>query len=116
MLKTFLKVTWVFPNKMQKRLITCFFYKQSPKLTWSRVNTVKAMGMMQTLSIPIPDHRRIKKTQTDIIDLCRGKLEQKEYRGARLYYNLGQYRAAAIAFTSVLNNYPESASGEELKY
>ena len=39
----------------------------------------------------------------------------KEFRGAELYYNLGQYRAAAIAFDALLNNYPESLKGDEYK-
>ncbi|MFN8248797.1 MAG: outer membrane protein assembly factor BamD [Ferruginibacter sp.] len=108
----------VFPNSSRAEEVDYMraycFYKQSPKIDLEQVNTVKAMGMMQTFINTHPGSPRIKDA-TDIIDLCRGKLEQKEYRGARLYYNLGQYRAAAIAFTSVLNNYPESASGEEYK-
>jgi outer membrane protein assembly factor BamD len=42
-------------------------------------------------------------------------LEQKEYRSAKLYYNLEKYRAAAISFANLLNKYPESATGEEYK-
>lgn len=90
------------------------FYKQSPKLELEQVNTVKAMGMMQTFINTHPGSARIKDA-TAIIDQSRAKLEAKEYRGARLYYNLGQFRAAAIAYGSLLNNYPESAKGDEYK-
>jgi outer membrane protein assembly factor BamD len=90
------------------------FYKQSPKLELEQVNTTKAIGMMQTFINTHPGSARIKEA-TEIIDICRAKLEQKEYRSAELYYNLGQHRAAAIAFTNLINNYPESVKGDEYK-
>jgi outer membrane protein assembly factor BamD len=90
------------------------FYKQSPKLELEQVNTVRAMGMMQTFINTHPGSERNKEA-TEIIDKCRAKLEQKEYRAAELYYDMGQYRAAAIAFTNLINNYPESLKGEEYK-
>jgi len=91
------------------------FYKQSPKLELEQVNTVKAMNMMQSFINTHPGSERNKEA-TAIIDLCRQKLEQKEFRAAQLYYNLGQFRAAAIAFGDLLNNYPESLKGDEYKY
>lgn len=69
---------------------------------------------MQTFINTHPGSARNKEA-TEIIDKCRAKLEQKEYRSAELYYNLGQYRAAGIAFTNLINNYPESQKGEEYK-
>jgi outer membrane protein assembly factor BamD len=108
----------VFPNSPKAEEVDYLhaycFYKQSPKLELEQVNTTKAIGMMQTFINTHPGSARIKEA-TDIIDKCRVKLEQKEYRSAELYYNLGQYRAAALAFANLLNNYPESASGDEYK-
>lgn len=91
------------------------FYKQSPKLELEQVNTVKAMNMMQSFINTHPGSER-NKDATAIIDLCRQKLEQKEFRAAQLYYNLGQFRASAIAFGDLLNNYPESVKGDEYKF
>jgi outer membrane protein assembly factor BamD len=108
----------VFPNSAKAEEVDYMrsfcFYKQSPKLELEQVNTVKAMGMMQTFINTHPGSDRNKEA-TEIIDKCRAKLEQKEYRAAELYYNMRQYRAAAIAFTNLTNNYPESAKGEEYK-
>jgi outer membrane protein assembly factor BamD len=108
----------VFPNSSKAEEVDYMrsycFYKQSPKLELEQVNTVKAMGMMQTFINTHPGSARNKEA-SDIIDKCRAKLEQKEYRAAELYYNLGQYRASAIAFTNLTNNYPESLKGEEYK-
>ena len=108
----------VFPNSPKAEEVDYLhaycFYKQSPKLELEQVNTTKAIGMMQTFINTHPGSARIKEA-TEIIDICRAKLEQKEYRSAELYYNLGQHRAAAIAFTNLINNYPESVKGDEYK-
>ena len=45
----------------------------------------------------------------------RNKLEAKDYRSAELYYNMAQYRAAAIAFTSLVNSFPDTKKGDEYK-
>ncbi len=108
----------VFPNSPKAEEVDYMqafcFYKQSPKLELEQVNTNKAMNMMQTFINTHPGSTRIAEA-TAIIDKCREKLEQKEHRAAVLYYNLGQFRAAAIAFSNLMNNYPESAKGESYK-
>ncbi|MEP7236228.1 MAG: outer membrane protein assembly factor BamD [Ferruginibacter sp.] len=108
----------VFPNSKNAEEVDYMrsfcFYKQSPKLELEQVNTIRAMGMMQTFINTHPGSARNKEA-SEIIDKCRAKLEQKEYRAAELYYNMSQYRAAAIAFSALTNNYPESLRGEEYK-
>jgi len=108
----------VFPNSPKAEEVDYLhaycYYKQSPKLELEQVNTTKAIGMMQTFINTHPGSARIKEA-TEIIDKCRVKLEQKEYRSAELYYNLGQFRAAAIAFGNLINDYPESQRGDEYK-
>ncbi|MBS1742460.1 MAG: outer membrane protein assembly factor BamD [Bacteroidetes bacterium] len=109
----------VFPNSSKAEeadyMRAFCFYKQSPKLELEQVNTIKAMAMMQTFINTHPGSARVKDA-TEIIDKSREKLEQKDYRTAKLYYDLGQYRASAIAFGTILNSFPESARGEEYKY
>lgn len=108
----------VFPNSSYAEEVDYMqaycFYKQSPKIELEQTNTGKAMAMMQTFINTHPGSARIKEA-TEIIDKCREKLEIKEYRSAKLYYDLGQFRAAALAFSTLLNNYPESAKGEDYK-
>jgi outer membrane protein assembly factor BamD len=90
------------------------FYKQSPKAQLDQTNTVRAMGMMQTFINTHPGSPRNKEAN-DIIDICRAKLETKDFLSAQLYYDLGQFRAAGVAFTSLLNAYPESYRADEYK-
>lgn len=108
----------VFPNSKRAEEIAYLhaytFYLQSPKVELEQVNTVKAIGMMQTFINNHPGSARIKDA-TEVIDASRAKLEIKEFRNADLYYNLQQYRASAIAFANLLNSYPESAKGDQYK-
>ena len=108
----------VFPNSTRAEEVDYMraycFYKESPRIELEQVNTVKAMAMMQTFINTHPESPRVKDATT-IIDQSRAKLELKEFRGAELYYSLGQYRASAIAFALLLNTYPESVKAEDYK-
>jgi outer membrane protein assembly factor BamD len=83
------------------------FYKQSPKAELDQTNTIKAMGMMQTFINTHPGSARIKDAN-EIIDFSRRKLETKDHKAAQLYYDIGQFRAAAVSFNTLLNTYPMS--------
>lgn len=91
----------------------CYF-KQSPKIDLDQTNTNKAIGLMQTFINTHPNSARSKEA-AEIIDKCREKLEAKEYKSAELYYNLGFYKAAAIAFGNVSDNFPDSKKADEYK-
>ena len=113
--KSFLEI---FPNSTKSEEIDYMraysFYKQSPKAELDQTNTIKAMGMMQTFINTHPGSARIKEAN-DLIDICRAKLEFKDYKSAQLYYDIGQFRAAGVSFAALLNTYPESAKGDEYK-
>jgi outer membrane protein assembly factor BamD len=108
----------VFPNSSKAEEVDFMhamcFYKQSPKIELEQTNTAKAMGVMQTFINTHPGSSRIGEA-TEIIDKCREKLEQKELRAADQYFKISQYRAAAIAYENLLNNYPESAAADVYK-
>jgi len=108
----------IYPNSSRAEEVDYMraysFFKQSPKPQLDQTNTIKAIGMMQTFINTHPGSAR-NKDATDIIDICRQKLEVKDANSAQLYYDLGQFRAAAVTFASVLNTYPESNKSEEYK-
>jgi outer membrane protein assembly factor BamD len=113
--KTYLEI---FPNSTRAEEIDYMraytFYKQSPKPELDQTNTIKAMGMMQTFINTHPTSTRIKEAN-DIMDICRTKLEIKDFKSAQLYFDIGQFRAAGVAFAALLNEYPESPKGDEYK-
>jgi outer membrane protein assembly factor BamD len=108
----------IFPNSTKAEEVDYMraysFYRQSPKPELDQTSTVKAIGMMQTFINTHPGSTRNKEAN-EIIDICRGKLEVKDFKSAQLYYDVGQFRAAGVAFTTLLNTYPESQKADEYK-
>jgi outer membrane protein assembly factor BamD len=95
------------------------FYKESPKVELDQTNTTKAIGFMQAFIGTHPGSSRIKDA-TDIIDVCRAKLELKDYLNAKLYYDLKAsnpafLKAATLTFNGLLNTYPDSEKSDLYK-
>lgn len=113
--KSFLEI---FPNSSKSEEVDYMraycFYRQSPKPELDQTSTIRAMGMMQTFINTHPGSARNKEAN-EIIDICREKLETKDRKAALLYYDLGQFRAAGVAYTALLNSYPESMQADEYK-
>ena len=111
--KTFLELFPTSQNAEEVAYMKAYcYYKLSPKPELDQTNTIKAMGLMQIFINTHPGSARNKEANS-IIDICRGKLEVKDYKSAQLYFDLGQFRAAGVAFTSLVNSYPESEKSEE---
>jgi outer membrane protein assembly factor BamD len=91
----------------------CYF-KQSPKVELDQTFTKKTQELMQAFINTHPSSPR-SKDAAGIIDKCREKLELKEFKSAELYYNLGYYKAAAISFANVSENFPDSKKADEYK-
>jgi outer membrane protein assembly factor BamD len=91
------------------------YYKQSPKVDLDQTTTTKAMALMQAFINTHPSSEKVKEAN-DILDICRAKLESKEYKAAELYFNLGYYKAAAISFENVAENFPDSKLADEYKF
>jgi len=108
----------VFPNSTKAEecdyMRAYCYYKQSPKVDLDQTNTAKTVGLMQAFINIHPGSTRLKDA-SDIIDACRLKLEEKDYRSAELYYTLGLYKSAATAFTVLSDNYPDSQKGDAYK-
>lgn len=92
----------------------CLF-KESPKPSLDQNYTRKSLGAMQTYINTYPNSKRLKEANQIVIE-CHQKLEKKAADAAKLYYNIGQYRAASVAYQYVLTEYPESKRSDEYKY
>ena len=113
--KTYLEAFPNSPRSEEVEYMRAFtFYKQSAKAELDQTNTLKAIGMMQTFINIHPGSPRVKDA-TDIIDALRLRLETKDFKAARLYFDLGQFRAAAVSFNTLLNSYPDTQHGDEYK-
>ncbi|RYG44759.1 MAG: outer membrane protein assembly factor BamD [Chitinophagaceae bacterium] len=114
----FKQFTEVFPTSQKAEEMEYMraytYYRQSPKAELDQTNTQKTIGLMQTFINTHPGSPRLKEAN-DIIDASRRKLEVKEVKSAELYFNMGHYLAAAIAYTSLMNNFPDSEKSEQYK-
>lgn len=88
------------------------YYKQSPKVDLDQTNTTKTIALLQAFINTHPDSKRVSDA-TEIIDQCRKKLELKEYKNAQLYYDLGYYQSAGVAFSVLIDDFPDSDQGDQ---
>jgi outer membrane protein assembly factor BamD len=104
-----------FPNSPkveETEFMRCMaYYKQSPKVDLDQTNTVKTIALLQAFINTHPDSKRINEAN-EIIDACRKKLEQKEYNNAKLYYDLGYFKSAGVAFSILIDDFPDSENGD----
>ena len=104
-----------FPNSPkveETEFMRCMaYYKQSPKVDLDQTNTTKTIALLQAFITTHPDSKRITEAN-DIIDACRKKLEEKEYNNAKLYFDLGFFKSAGVAFSVLIDDFPDSESGD----
>ena len=91
----------------------CFF-KQSPKVDLDQTNTSKTVALMQAFINTHPGSER-NKTAEDIIVQLRRKQELKDYKAAKLYFDLSYFKSAAVSFASLMDDYPDSDKSDEYK-
>jgi outer membrane protein assembly factor BamD len=94
------------------------FYLDSPKSTLEQDNTYKALDAMQLFINLYPKSDRVALATKYITDL-RGKLEEKAFTNAKLYYDLGgyditNYKAAVVALKNAQIDYPDIRYAEEM--
>ena len=91
------------------------FYKQSPRAQLDQANTYAAIETFQLFLRLHPDSQFAEDAEKYLAEM-KDKLVDKSYLTAKLYYNLGQYKASIIALNNSLDDYPETKYREELMY
>ena len=87
----------------------------SPKPSLDQSNTLTAINELQTFMNRYPKTSK-KDTCNLIIDRLRGKLEDKAFKSAKLYYHMEEYAAASSAFNNMLSDYPDTDYREEVLF
>lgn len=89
--------------------------QSSPRSSLDQSNTLGAINELQAFLNKYPTTTR-KDTCNAIIGNLRDKLEVKSFESAKLYYNMEDYAAAAVSFTNILSDYPDTDMREEVLY
>lgn len=92
----------------------CYYEDSSPS-NLDQTNTTKALDELQIFINRHPISPRIEECNK-LIDELNDKLVQKSFNGAKLYYDLGKYRASITALNNSLLEYPDTRFREELLY
>ncbi len=115
----FRKFTSSFPNSKFTEecayMSAYCFYLDSPKTSLTQESTVRAITELELYLGRYPENERIDECNELISDLTL-KLQKKSYENAFLYYKVGQYKAAAVAFKSSLEHFPDSQYKEEMMF
>jgi len=92
----------------------CYFL-DSPEPSLDQTSTKKAIDELQLFINRYPESEKVDECN-DLMDRLRFKLETKSYNGAKLYYRLGEYKAAIFALRNTLADYPDTRFREEISY
>lgn len=92
----------------------CYFL-DSPVPSLDQTSTKKAIDELQLFINRYPESEKVDECN-DLMDRLRFKLETKSYNGAKLYYRLGEYKAAIFALRNTLADYPDTRFREEISY
>jgi outer membrane protein assembly factor BamD len=90
-------------------------YLDSPKPRLDQQVTQKAIDALQLYMNLYPNSDRIEEANRLIIEL-RDKLVYKSFLSGKLYYDLEDYKAAVVALTNSLKEFPDTKYREELMF
>jgi outer membrane protein assembly factor BamD len=98
-----------FPQDTRKEeaayLSALCYYEGSLQYNLDQSNTESAITELQNFLNEYPDSERSKNI-TQLVDELTYKLEFKAFENAKQYYKMGEYKAAAVTFENVLEDFP----------
>ena len=91
------------------------YYLDSPSVRLDQQVTQQAIDALQLFINLYPRSARVEEANRLIIEL-RDKLVYKSYLSGKLYFDLKNYKAAVVALTSSLKDFPDTKYREELMF
>jgi outer membrane protein assembly factor BamD len=91
------------------------YYKLSPRPSLDQAYSSQAISSIGLYLSKYPNSIR-REECIKLIDELRNKLVEKSYMSAKLYYNLGDYKAAVIALNNSIEQFPETKYREEIMF
>lgn len=88
------------------------YYTDSPKYNLDQTSTYSAMNELQSFINAFPESPKVDEANGYINEL-REKLEKKAFEIAKIYHKTLKFKAAAIAFDNMLDDYPDTKFREE---
>ena len=115
----FKNYTRQFPNS--KHVEECYYmnafcyFLNSPNYKLDQSYTKNAIKEFQSFIDAYPQSGRMDSCNL-LIDQLRSKLEKKDYEIIKLYYKIGDWKAAVVASKNFIKEYPSSNYNDEMYY
>ena len=90
-------------------------YKESPSYSLDQTPTFEAINELQLFVNQYPESQKVARCN-QLIDELRNKLEEKEYRIARMYFRMQEYKAAIVSYENVLKDFPGTKYREQILF
>ena len=115
----FSELAATYPNSVfleESEYMTAYcFYKQSPRPELDQDNTFSAIQALKIYMVRYPNTERLQECK-DLIAEMSDKLVEKSYISAKLYYDLGYFKAAIVALRGSLGDYPDTKYREDVLF
>lgn len=104
------------PHAEECRFLSAYcLYLEAPVYSLDQDNTVKSIEALQLYINLYPKGEHVAEAGK-LIDELHGRLEEKAFANAKLYYVTGNYQAAVITFANTLRDYPDTKYAEEIEF
>ncbi len=90
-------------------------FRSSPPANRDQTHTLSAIVAIDEYLQRYPNSRH-REAMLDQMDGLQDKLKEKAFINAKVYYNIGEYKAATVALRNALDQYPETPHREEILY
>lgn len=90
-------------------------YLLSPRPSLDQDYTNQALQGFQYFIVKFPESKYVPEARRLIVEM-RDKLVEKSYMSARLYFDLGYYKASVIALRNSLNTFPDTKYREDILF
>ncbi|MFW5820851.1 MAG: outer membrane protein assembly factor BamD, partial [Bacteroidota bacterium] len=108
-----------FPNSgfaEESAYMTAYcYYLLSPRPSLDQEYTKKAINTFMLFAMNFPQSERVDQAKT-LIKEMEDKIVEKSYLNARLYFDLGYYKAALVALRNSLSEFPNTSYREQLVF
>ncbi len=90
-------------------------YRSTLRYELDQTPTYKAITEISEYMLEFPDNPHMRTCRAMLVDL-NGRIDEKAYEAARLYYKMEDYKASRVAFRNVLKDNAENIFREEILY
>jgi outer membrane protein assembly factor BamD len=90
-------------------------YRLSSRASLDQRNTIDAITAFNVFNTKFPNSEHGKK-DTDYLDELKGRLEEKSYMAAKLYFQIEDYKSAIVALRNSIREFPTSKHNEEQSF